>query len=83
MALVNGNGLNKHIRVTLLNMGWSYVLVDPLTGVPVGLLTMLTVGAIDKQYNVITLLEFLKCMAHAKTRESGGIHPEIFKTCTL
>ena len=33
-----------HVRVTLLNMGKSNVLVDPLTGVPAGLLTIVTVN---------------------------------------
>ena len=33
-----------HVRVTLLNMGWSNVLVDPLTDVPARLLTIVTVG---------------------------------------
>ena len=32
-----------HVRVTLLNIGYSNVLVDPLTGVPAGLLTIVTV----------------------------------------
>ena len=33
-----------HVRVTLLNMGYSNVLVDPLTRVPAGLLTIVTVN---------------------------------------
>ena len=33
-----------HVRVTLLNMGKSNVLVDPLTGLPAGLLKIVTVN---------------------------------------
>ena len=37
-----------HVRVTLLNMEKSNVLLDPLTGVPAGLLTMVTVNGSEK-----------------------------------
>ena len=39
----DGVGFIMHVRVTLLNMGYSNVLVDPLTGVPAGILTIVTV----------------------------------------
>ena len=53
-----GKGSSTHIRVTLLNMGYSNMLSDPLTGVPAGLLTIARVGAIvkHKYYSILASL---------------------------
>ena len=44
MTQDDGVGFTIHVRVILRNTGYSNVLVDPLTGVPAGLLTIVTVN---------------------------------------